>query len=283
MSHDSPNLSAALAYAADGWAVLPLIPRAKEPAIAGGFRNATTNPATVRRHWRVPDRNIGIATGMLSGLWVLDVDGDDGASSLRELEAQHGKLPPTWISSTGRGWHLWFKYTAPIPSSAGRIAPGIDARADNGYVVAPPSIHPTGRAYTWVTPLDGEPAEASGWLVVLARRRPEPSISERAIAGIRRPEGKPGAYGAAALDREIAELAATAPGSRNAALNCVAFRLFQLVAGGELDGRDVTDRLIEASVQNGLIHDDGLHSVVATIRSGSRAGLMHPRSRSGAA
>ena len=284
MLHEhSPNLRAALGYAAAGLAVLPLIARSKEPAIARGFHSATTNPETIRRYWRVPDRNIGIATGALSGVWVLDIDGDDGAASLRALEAQHGKLPATWISSTGRGWHIWLRYTGPIPSSTGRIAPSLDVKADGGYVVAPPSIHPSGRAYAWVVPPEGEPAEAPGWLVTLARKRPAPSISERAIASIRRPNGKPDGYGAAALDREIAALAATAPGARNAALNRASFRLFQLVAGGELDGRDVADRLVEACHRNGLVKDDGLRAVVATIRSGSRAGLQHPRSRSGAA
>ena len=280
MLHEhSPYLHAALAYAAARRAVLPLVPRAKEPAIARGFHSATTNPETIRRYWRVPDRNIGIATGALSGVWVLDIDGDEGAASLRALEAQHGKLPVTWISSTGRGWHVWWRYTAPIRSSTGRIAPSLDVKADGGYVVAPPSIHPSGRAYTWLVPPEGEPAEAPGWLVTLARKRPTPSISERAIASIRRPSG----YGAAALDREIAELAAAVPGTRNDALNRASFCLFQLVGGGELDGRDVADRLVEACHRNGLVKDDGLRAVVATIRSGSKAGLQHPRSRSGAA
>ena len=144
------------------------------------------------------------------------------------------------------------------------------------------AIHPSGRSYTWVVPPEGEPAEAPGWLVALARKRPTPSISERALANIRRPIGKPDRYGAAALDREIAALAATPAGSRNAALNRSTFCLFQLVGGGELDGRNVADRLVEACHRNGLVKDDGLRAVVATIRSGSKAGLQHPRSRGAA-
>jgi len=50
--------------------------RSKEPAIARGFKASTTNPETIRRYWRVGDRNIAIATGAISGVWVLDVDGD---------------------------------------------------------------------------------------------------------------------------------------------------------------------------------------------------------------
>lgn len=106
-------------------AVFPLIVRSKEPAVSRGFKASTTNPETVRRYWRVPDRNIGIATGAISGVWVLDVDGDGGAASLAALEAEHGKLPDTWVSSTGRGWHVWLRYTTQIPSSTGRVGLGL--------------------------------------------------------------------------------------------------------------------------------------------------------------
>jgi hypothetical protein len=276
-------LDAALSYAAKPVLVFPCLPRHKEPAIVRGFHAATTNPETIRRYWRQPDRNIGIATGAVSRAWVLDVDGDDGEDSLAVLQVQHGMLPPTWESTTGNGRHLWFKYIAPIPSSTGRIGPGLDVRADGGYVVAPPSIHPSGRVYAWISPPDGEPAEAPAWIVTLARKRPAPSISERATANIRRPNnGKHNSYGAAALEREIAALVDVGPGRRNAALNCAAFRLHQLVAGGELDHHDVVDRLVEACHLNGLIRDDGLRSVMATINSGASAGMRYPRSRGAA-
>jgi hypothetical protein len=167
-------LDAALEYAANRLPVFPCLPRGKEPAVPKGFYAATTNPETIKRCWRIPDRNIGIPTGIVSGVWVLDIDGDEGEASLCDLKAKHGKLPATWISTTGRGRHIWFRYTA-IPSSTGRIAPGLDVKADGGYVVAPPSIHTSGHAYAWVVPPEGEPAEAPAWLVALARRRPIPS------------------------------------------------------------------------------------------------------------
>ena len=118
-------------------------------------------------------------------------------------------------------------------------------------------------------PPEGEPAEAPGWLVTLARKRP---AAVDLGAGDREhppPNGGPGGYGAAALDREIAALAALAPGGRNAALNRASFRLHQLVAGGELDHHDVVERLVEACHRNGLVKDDGLAAVMATIRSGA--------------
>ena len=77
-------------------------------------------------------------------------------------------------------------------------------------------------------------------------------------------------------------LAAVAPGSRNNALNRAAFALFQLVAGGELERDEVIEHLIDACHRNGLVQDDGLPSVLATIHSGARAGMQHPRSRGAA-
>ena len=125
--------------------VFPCVPNGKLPAIARGFYAATTNPETIKRYWRRSDRNIGIPTGSVSGFWVLDVDGDAGKSSIRALEAEHGRLPPTReVITGGGGRHLWFEYTGPIQSTADRIARGIDTRGDGGYVIVPP-INPSER------------------------------------------------------------------------------------------------------------------------------------------
>jgi hypothetical protein len=279
--------AAALDYAADGLPVFPCISRGKTPAVARGFHAATTNPATIRRFWTDTDRNIGIPTGAASKAWVLDIDGEEGEQSLASLERQHGDaIPKTHVVTTSRGRHVWFAYRGTIPSSAGRIGPGLDIRADGGYAIVPPSVHETGHVYTWVgdprSPLGNAPA----WLIIAARTKPVKSISEAALATIKPPPRfhsamKPhGAYGQAALRDEIATLSTTPPGSRNHALNRAAFNLFQLVAGDELDEAEVIAALEQACIINGLIHDDSLASVRATIRSGARAGLSHPRSAS---
>ena len=136
----SDLLTAALEYAAKRLPVFPCVPNGKLPAIARGFYAATTNPETIKRYWRAPDRNIGIPTGSVSGFWVLDVDGDNGEANLFALEAKHGRLPPTReVITGGGGRHLWFKYTGPIQSTTSRIAPGVDTRGDGGYVIVPPS------------------------------------------------------------------------------------------------------------------------------------------------
>jgi hypothetical protein len=275
-------LSAALDLAARGHAVFPCAPRSKHPALPGGFKNGTTNPATVRRWWLAnPEYNIGIATGIVSHVWILDVDGRDGATCLSRIEATHGPLPDTLISIASSGCHFWFRYTGPIPCSVGRIGPGLDVRGDGGYVLAPPSVHPGGLRYRWTNnrPL----AVAPEWLVRLTRKPPPKPITSKIVMPPR-PPGDSDNYGRAALDQEIATLARTLPGARNAALNHASFRLHQLVAGGELDGAEVRAQLIAAAGANGLMSDpeDGPPSVHRTIASGARAGLLHPRNRRGA-
>ena len=106
-------------------------------------------------------------------------------------------------------------------------------------------------------------------------RKPGPKIEVE----YRRHTGPPGSYGRAALGREITALTQVLPGSRNHALNRAAFSLFQLVAGGELDGEVVDDTCSTPAIATGCRVDDGLRPVMATIRSGARAGLQHPRSR----
>src|SRR5262245_29476348 len=98
----------ALAYARRGLPVFPCMPRAKEPAIHRGLKAATTDANLIVGWWRGnPDCNIGMATGEASGVFVIDIDSENGESSLAMLERQHGALPPTVESITGRGRHLF--------------------------------------------------------------------------------------------------------------------------------------------------------------------------------
>jgi len=273
-------LQHALNYAARGFAVFPCLPGAKEPAFKGGFKIATTNPARLRRWWlAIPAYNIGIATGIVSGVWVLDVDGHDGATSLGAIETKHGALPDTLISVTADGCHFWFRYTSPVPCSADdRVGRGLHVRGDGGYVLAPLSVHPDGPIYRWTN--NKSPALAPDWLVALTRRPPPGPITSK-IAVPSRTSDVLHAYGRAALEYEITALASTLKGGRNDALNRASFSLHQLVAGGELDPAEVRARLLAAAAANGLMTDpeDGPRSVAKTIASGARAGLQHPRNR----
>jgi hypothetical protein len=164
-------IQSALALARRGLCVFPCKVRGKQPITTNGFKNASADPNVVARWWSLgPHYNIGVATGASSGVLVLDVDGEhDGETSLRALEAEHGALPATVESTTGGGRHLWFKMPErPVPCSAGRVGPGLDVRGNGGYVIVPPSIHPSGRAYAWSVDSGSSFAAVPSWLLARA-------------------------------------------------------------------------------------------------------------------
>jgi Bifunctional DNA primase/polymerase, N-terminal/Primase C terminal 1 (PriCT-1) len=164
------SLKAALSLAEMGLRVFPCQPRDKIPVTARGVHDATAEPERIQNWWgRISDLNVGIATGAVSGFWVLDVDGAEGEGSLRKLEAEHCALPSTIEVITGKGRHLYFRIGehGAVKNSASQIAPGLDVRGDGGYVLAPPSIHPSGRAYAWSVDSIAEFADAPDWLYAL--------------------------------------------------------------------------------------------------------------------
>jgi hypothetical protein len=146
--------AAALWYAGRGVAVFPLQPGDKKPYPGSrGFKDATTDKATVREWWAFrPNSNIGLPTGLLFD--VIDIDGELGSRSLVRLR-QEGAVPTVYgHAATARpcGAHLYIAATGDGNGSA--LWPGIDYRGKGGYVVAPPSVVTGGRRYDWLYPLD---------------------------------------------------------------------------------------------------------------------------------
>ena len=160
----------ALTLAAKGMRIFPCAERSKEPAIADNLRRATTDPNVIRGWWRSRNFNIAIATGAASGIWVLDIDGEEGEATLRKLEAAFGPLPMTIEAITGKGRHLYFRWPTGVEIRNGQLrsdVPGVDWRGNGGYVLAPPSVHPSGRIYCWSVDSGDEFAEAPDWLIEL--------------------------------------------------------------------------------------------------------------------
>ncbi len=130
-------------------------PRYDRTDLQHGLLSATVDEGQIRRWWaRWPRANIAIRTGAVSKLVVLDVDPRHfGLESLAELEAGYGKIPETVQAITGgSGPHLYFAHPGEgiiIKSQAGQLAPGLDVKGDGGYVIAPPSLHQSGRRYVW--------------------------------------------------------------------------------------------------------------------------------------
>jgi hypothetical protein len=126
----------------------------KHPQTQNGVKDASADPDQIRAWWaRRPRANIGIATGVYSGLLVIDIDPRNGGNeSYAQLQQE---LPGAFVGalkvrSGSGGTHLYFECLNPIASRA-NIRPGIDVKADGGYVVAPPSRHVSGGRYRFVS------------------------------------------------------------------------------------------------------------------------------------
>lgn len=143
---------AALAYALVGRPVFPLKPGAKEPLTPNGFKDATTDVATIRAWWdRWPNANVG---GTLIGdEVVLDFDDETALAGL--------DLPPTMTAITARGLHMWYRARG---VSKAKLTARVDRLvAGKGYVVFPPSIHPGGAVYRWSEDSPDELAPLPAW------------------------------------------------------------------------------------------------------------------------
>lgn len=185
-------MKAAAFYGRHGWSVVPLHDvtsggcscgkpdcrsAGKHPRISEWEREATTDADVIAQWWAAwPRANIGIATGPVSGFFVLDVDPDKGGNdTLAELVEEHGELPETVRAETGSGGtHYLFKLPDfAIRNSAGKLGPGLDTRGDGGQIVVAPSRSAKG-SYRWlVSPTQGELADAPAWLLEKLRSAPK--------------------------------------------------------------------------------------------------------------
>jgi len=138
-------LQDALKYNDIGWNVIPV--DQKRPYFAA-WQKERANPEKIR-HWfnnKYPDANVGIVTGQISGLVVVDVDSEEG----KELVDSYLNGAPATVQTGGGGYHFYFRHPGGFVPNGVRILPGVDIRGENGLVVAPPSVHPNGTTYKWV-------------------------------------------------------------------------------------------------------------------------------------
>jgi hypothetical protein len=186
----SPSiLEAALQYGARGWPVLPLYgidesghcrckrgaacdSPGKHPCIRTGkaFAAASCEPAQIHAWFdgvKGERRNLGLPTG--GELAVVDVDGAEGVATLRQLLAGR-QLDPTLMAVSGReggGRHLYL-YANRAPTNSGA---GLDIRGEGGLVVAPPSMHASGKRYHWLD-ASADISDMPAWMLDWFRARP---------------------------------------------------------------------------------------------------------------
>ena len=178
------KIDTARRYLARGWSLLPLRSHDKRPLVAWEPLQSSHPSAEQVADWfgRWPDANIGIVTGEISNLIVLDIDPKHGGdASLDRLERQFGQLPATIeVTTGGGGHHFYFAHPGGLIRSRTGLAQGVDLRGDGGYIVAPPSIHPSGHPYLWAvghSPEDVALAALPRWILlesggIRARRTP---------------------------------------------------------------------------------------------------------------
>ena len=147
----------------------------KHPRQSKGVKDATTDATKIKK-WKSP-ANVGIATGVESGIIVIDIDPRHGGNeSIGRLEKELGELPKTATAITGGGGkHLVFQHPGGNVGNNQDIERGIDMRGDAGYIVAAPSVHASGEEYRWeegCSPFDIERADLpEAWLRWLQDKR----------------------------------------------------------------------------------------------------------------
>lgn len=161
----SKAIDAALrVFCLTGCSVFPANPATKAPCLNDPFANAArTEDAISALFGRYPTAVPAIPCGPINGITVIDVDQKNGIDGMANLRALGVDLPCTDVVSTPTGGcHIYFATAqSAYPSSAGRVAPGIDIRGHGGYVIAPGSETPKG-TYIWRSDLfgpDWAPAE----------------------------------------------------------------------------------------------------------------------------
>jgi hypothetical protein len=281
-THDGSGLNARIAAAQgcaeQGWRVVPCLNKTKRPYVTWKLGTpqdkSTTDPDQIARWWQQwPDANPALMTGSRSGFFVLDVDGDKGRANLRKLERKNGPLPHTYRVTTGNGEHFYFQMVPGITNRRGSLPKKIDVRGDGGIVLAPGSLHASGRSYTATDP-DAPIAPAPDWLLkVLEPPRPATTPADRSVVQAAHPD----LYAIGALARELGRVALAEKGSRNTALNTAAFSLGQLVGAGELDEGTVRAALLQKALEVELPEGEAR----ASIDSGISCGKDKPRTIAG--
>ena len=293
---------AALDYASQGWRVFPVYGRtddggctcrradcgspAKHPVTRNGLHDATLDADQIDAWWRRwPRANVAVATGEVSGIVVLDVDLHKPGcrEACAELAREIGRPPATRTALTGGGGqHLAYEHPGfRVGNGTNVFGVGIDIRGDGGYIVAPPSVHVSGKPYRWQDP--GAPM--APWPAALTERlnggreRVERPAGPYVPPQFSRGDGT--AWGLAGFRKGLEELATQRQPGRNDALNLLTFRVAQMVAGGELRGEYAYAAIERVGLQIGLAEREirsTMRGAPPRFEGAIARGEAHPRS-----
>jgi hypothetical protein len=225
-----------------GWKVIPL--KEKIPVTKNGVKDASKDPEQIKK-WakQFPHANVGVATGRISNLVVIDVDGMQGLESLSQL-TKDNPLPKTLIVRTGNGYHHYFAYPhedVDIRNSAGQLGKHIDVRGNGGYVVGPGSLHPdTETIYEISEDIPLSSIDPSLF------KKPAIVLVEYPLSKIRRRAYNPEGYINKVIASVCDEIATTSKGGRNTIICKESFVLGRYIPH-HLDEQIAIDSLFKAA------------------------------------
>ena len=270
-SPQSTLMDKAEEYAAKGLYIFPLRVKGKQPANSHGYKGATISKEVIKAYWTAAPYNIGLATGEVNNLVVVDVDDEEIWATFLATQAEGLPIGPK--VKTGKGHHLYFSYPAGR-SISNKTKPGMgfDIRANGGHVVAPPSIHPNGSVYEFTTTEEKLP-ELPEWLLELIAEPKEAAKKKVDFNASKLAANDPSPYGMKALESECQAIVSAPQGTRNDLLNKACFNIGSLVAGGEIDNYLALNYLTQAAKQSGLPTEE----IAKTLASGFKAGKDNPR------
>ncbi len=270
-----------------GYSPLPIVPSRKKPALRewSNFCAAPMLRTRIQSYGaRWPRASLGLALGY-AGVIALDVDTEDAA----QLAAICAVVPASPVAKTGaKGWAAFYRAApgASIPSrhfAAGRKQGICDLLSLGTQTVLPPSPHPAGIAYRWLTPdtlltvracdLPEAPTDIAERLeTALAPWMPRPQFQVPHTPRTGAPEGSERrrliAFAMSGLARRARDLASTAEGNRNNELFSLGAGLGRYVFHGLLPAAVIEKDAIAACEANGLLREDGRLAVLATLHSG---------------
>jgi len=141
---------AAIKYQQMGFSVIP-VQKNKKPFIKWErYQSEKADLDQIRLWWKEwPNANIGLVTGEISGIDVVDCDSEKGRDALNEFLPDSHIMP---ISKTPKGWHYFFKHS-PGLSNGVRMITDCDLRTTGGYIIVPPSKNGEGKGYAWLQDL----------------------------------------------------------------------------------------------------------------------------------
>lgn len=238
-------LNAALNYAEQGWHVFPV--QGKRPLVSWR-EESTTDSTKIAEWWGNSDNGIGIDCGK-SGLVVLDIDDLEAIQPLADKLGWNPVDDDTTVIRTGRGGiHVYYKAgSVEVRNSASKVIAGVDVRGVGGFVVAPPSIHENGTAYTFTRDNEVRPIPEN-MVNLLNYKEEKVHVPSPAIAHEK--------WGMAILSSEAYNVESAQPGQRNDQLYRSALPVWSAVKGGHLDREIAHMRLTQAGQRVGLDSDE---------------------------